>query len=80
MPSEEQFSLKDIFPGRNEEEPVEYVAETTNTITTSDEVTTSYLLVNVLLNLLISKGIIRQHEVDSLLLELHAEYRKAKKE
>ena len=42
------------------------------------EVHTSYLLVNALLNLLIRKGIIYPHEVNTLVGELHEEYMKKK--
>jgi hypothetical protein len=37
----------------------------------NDQVRTSYLLVNALLNLLIQKGIIYPHEVNTLINELH---------
>jgi hypothetical protein len=41
-----------------------------------DQLRTSYLLVNVLLTLLIDKGYIQQQEVDNLLHELYAEYKR----
>jgi hypothetical protein len=43
------------------------------------EVQTSYLLVNALLNLLVRKGIIFQHEVQSIVAELHIDYMKRKR-
>lgn len=42
------------------------------------EVHTSYLLVNALFNLLVRKGIIYPHEVNTLVGELHEEYMKKK--
>jgi hypothetical protein len=44
-----------------------------------EEIRTSYLLVNVLLTLLIDKGIIHQGEVDELLEELFDEYKKKRR-
>lgn len=44
----------------------------------NNEVQTSYVLVNALMSLLIQKGVIYPHEVQSLVSELHAEYIKKK--
>ncbi len=47
-------------------------------LTLENEVHTSYLLVNALLNLLLNKGVIFPHEVKFLVEELHQEYLKKK--
>lgn len=80
--AEGDFSLGDIFPGREEDsgqsEKPEKLKQV-SVITEQDEVTTSYLLVNTLLSLLIQKNIINEQEVNSLLKELHSQYRQTKK-
>jgi len=43
------------------------------------EVRTSFLLVNTLLTLLVSKEIIKMEEVNSLMAELHIEYKKTRR-
>lgn len=48
-------------------------------LNTEKEATTSYLLVNALLNILIAKGYIYPHEVQSILSDLSHEYRKLKR-
>lgn len=48
-------------------------------LNSGNEAITSYLLVNALLNLLLAKGIIYQHEVNALIAELYVEYRKHKR-
>lgn len=44
-----------------------------------NEVHSSYLLVNALINILMRKGIIFPHEISNLVEELHVEYMKNKK-
>jgi hypothetical protein len=48
-------------------------------LTTQSEIHTSYILVNALLNLLVRKGIIYPHEVQSIVAELYEEYIKKKR-
>ncbi|SFJ63475.1 hypothetical protein SAMN02799624_05283 [Paenibacillus sp. UNC496MF] len=71
--SKEQPGQGDLFdeliPKRNEQKG----------LTMEDELRTSYLLVNVLLGLLVQKGVITQAEVDTLLAELYAEYKARRK-
>lgn len=45
----------------------------------SNEVQTSYFLVNALMSLLISKGIIRPDEIQSIVSDLYVDYIKKKK-
>lgn len=59
------------------EEPVPSIKK--QGMTKDDEISTSYLLVNVLLNLLVQKGIIQTTEVNSLLSELHKQYMEKRK-
>jgi hypothetical protein len=56
--------------------PKEKSKEVPSSSSFEDEIRTSYLLVNVLLSLLIDKGIIQQGEVDELLGELYEEYKR----
>ena len=86
MGAEEEFTLGDIFPLR-EDVPVDDNMELSPEehalmaeISREEEITTSYLLVNTLLNLLISKGIIQQSEVNELLSELHKNYIQKKRQ
>lgn len=44
-----------------------------------NEIHTSYILVNALLNLLIQKGVIHRHEVNGIVAELHELYLKKKR-
>jgi len=53
---------------KEEKKPVDF--------TQDDLIRTSYLLVNVLLELLLQKGIIQQAEVDKLLEEVYVEYKR----
>jgi hypothetical protein len=76
MPPKQGDLFEDAFdemiPKRNtnQEQPAN------NNEISKDEVRTSYLLVNVLLTLLIEKGYIQQQEVDVLLEEMYAEYKR----
>lgn len=45
-----------------------------------NEVYTSYLLVNALFNLLVTKGIIKSSEITPLLADLHVSYKNGKKD
>lgn len=60
-------------------EPVKEKREETPALNSSNEIKTSYILVNALLSLLIQKGIIHHHEVNSLVAELYDEYVKKKR-
>jgi hypothetical protein len=81
--SEDAFDFSDqMFTPVEESEPAkdniaEPAPEPKDRLET--EVRTSYLLVNVLLNLLVRKRIIHQHEVQSLLGELHKDYMEQRK-
>lgn len=81
---EQELDLNDIFPVRPniDTEYTDLSPEDSmlmSEINRDEEITTSYLFVNILLNLLIKKGIIHSAEVNNLLAELHRDYIKKKK-
>jgi hypothetical protein len=76
---DEDFDFTDLVLPGSSEVPNQDDSQAAFTISQEDEVTTSYLLVNTLLNLLLQKGIVKQHEVNSLLSELHVEYKKGRR-
>lgn len=79
MKDDNVFNLSDIFPERKDFKEEAPESKETVTIVEDDETTTSYLLVNALLYVLIKNGIIQESEVNSILLELHQQYRQNKK-
>ena len=80
------LSLSDIFPLREDIDESSYEGEATEEdrillaeVSRDQEITTSYLLVNTLLNLLIKKEIIKHSEVNEILSELHQNYIQSKR-
>lgn len=67
---ESPHGLKNTTPPVEKDEPkLDY----------KNEVHTAYILVNALLNLLIQKGYIKSHEVNSIVAELHEQFMKRKR-
>lgn len=77
---EELYDFSDqVFPGnqanRNKETTDNIFEDDSNPLSMKDQIETSYVLVNMLVNLLIAKGVIKQQEVNSLVSELSKEYK-----
>lgn len=69
-----------IFSEKNDNSKKEAIQSKQMPKIRDEEALTSYLLVNVLLNLLIEKGIVYPHEINPLLSELYNSYRELRKE
>lgn len=72
------FKIPDLMDDNFPEEPIQPIAEVKIT-PSQNEAYTSYLLVNALFNLLVTKGLIKSSEITPLLAELHLSYSVRKK-
>ncbi|CDQ41895.1 hypothetical protein [Virgibacillus salexigens] len=74
MQGEDNFDfISEVLPEGNQQKQFEN-EETTTKVTEADYITTSYLLTNVIMNILIERGITTQKEINGILKEVHADF------
>lgn len=79
LANDDFFDFSEQIFGESKPNLNEQKDKTVTELTLENEVHTSYVLVNALLNLLIQKGYIHSYEVSEIVAELHQQFIKRKK-